>query len=345
MKWFPCACRARVFFDNSRCLSCQRELGFFPTLGRLAALAPSGPDTFTAVAHPRLHRKCQNYGELGVCNWMVPCDDESPLCLACRLTEVIPDQSDAANREKWARMEAAKRRLVYSLLRLGLPVIPKSAEPELGLAFEIKSDTASERVITGHENGRITLNLAEADPVLREKTRVAMNERYRTLLGHFRHEIGHYYWDLLLQDEPGLTAFRALFGDERQDYSEALQRHYAAGRGDWLGDFVSAYASSHPWEDWAETFAHYLHVVDTLETASAFGVNLGERSDQADAKSAFPELMARFVELTLVLNALNRSMGLEDAYPFQIGERAAAKLAFVHDVVQRRSRHTELASG
>lgn len=337
MKSFACACGARVFFDNTSCLACQRELGFFPGARKLAALEPVSEGIFSVAGEDALpHRKCENYSGLGVCNWMTPLSDDQPLCLACRLTEVIPDLSEAANRQNWAKMEAAKRRLVYSLLRLGLPVVPKRSDPERGLAFEIKGDLGDEHVVTGHENGRITLNIAEADPVLREKMRVSMNERYRTLLGHFRHEIGHYYWDCLLQASPLLERFRELFGDERRDYGEALEQYYAAAeRTDWLGEFVSAYATAHPWEDWAESFAHYLHIVDTLETAESFGMRLsGDRRKPGD----FARLMSDFVELSLVMNALNRSMGLDDAYPFQLGAGANRKLEFVHELVTTQKR-------
>jgi hypothetical protein len=70
---------------------------------------------------------------------MVPAGDEQPLCLACRLNNVIPDLSDPESRERWAKVESAKRRLVYSLLRLGLPLVPKSDSAENGVAFDIKT--------------------------------------------------------------------------------------------------------------------------------------------------------------------------------------------------------------
>jgi hypothetical protein len=332
MRWFNCECGARVFFDNTACLSCGRELGFLPEPRRIVALEPGTEAERVACGVSKRVRKCKNYETHGVCNWLIRADDENELCLACRLSEVIPDQSDAENRAKWAKMEAAKRRLVYSLLGLGLPLVPKSEDAQNGLAFEIKADTGNEHVITGHADGRITLNLAEADPVLREKTRVAMNERYRTLLGHFRHEIGHYYWDLLVRDSQNLDGFRQLFGDEQRDYTAALQEYYERKEQvSWSGDFVSVYATAHPWEDWAETFAHYLHMVDTVETAESFGLTLAKAQS---GKRDFDSLRSRFVELALVLNALNRSMGLDDAYPFTLGDVAARKLGFVHDVVR-----------
>ena len=92
------------------------------------------------------------------------------------------------------------------------------------------------------------------------------------MLGHLRHEIGHYYQPLLVTD---WERCRELFGDDREDYGAAMERHYASGPpADWPERFVSAYATMHPWEDWAETFAHYLHIRDVLQTAVAYGVTV-----------------------------------------------------------------------
>ena len=58
-------------------------------------------------------------------------------------------------------------------------------------------------------------------------------------------------------------------------YAAALQAHYAKGGdvGPWAERHVSAYASAHPWEDWAETWAHYLHMMDAVDTALGFGMS------------------------------------------------------------------------
>ena len=340
MRTFRCACGARVFFDNQSCLACGRELGFLPASLTLRAFDAAGDGSYrVAGGGDGAYRKCGNYAEHGVCNWMVEAGDAQTLCLACRLNNVIPDLGDAANRERWAAVETAKRRLVYSLLRLGLPLTPKSEDPEHGLAFDIKNDQPSQRVLTGHADGLITLNAGEADPVIREKVRVAMNERYRTLLGHFRHEIGHYYWDRLVRDAPTLDAVRARFGDERADYAAALAQHYASETPPIVPEgFISHYAASHPWEDWAETFAHYLHIVDTLETAQHFGFIAGLPAEATpEALGDFDRLMREWLELTIALNGLNRSMGLDDAYPFVISTGVRAKLALVHDVIRSPS--------
>jgi hypothetical protein len=283
-----------------------------------------------------------------VCNWLVPAEDPDALCRACRLNLVIPPLADPSARPAWARLEAAKRRLVYSLLHLGLPVEPKGRSPERGLGFSFLQDRQGAPVSTGHEGGVITINVAEADDAFRERVRVSLGEPYRTLLGHFRHEVGHYYWARLVERSRWLARCRDLFGDERADYAAAVKRHYDGGAPpDWPTRFVSAYASTHPWEDWAETFAHYLHMVDTLETARAHGLSVrpeaaaGAGTLQAPALSTrrldfhdFDDLLRGFAPVTLALNDLNRSMGLADPYPFVLCPAAVEKLRFVHDVIE-----------
>ncbi len=332
MKVFECECGARVFFDNSLCLSCSRELGFAPDLLRIVAFTSDGDGQIETTAGK--YRKCQNYLREGVCNWLVPADSDEELCQACRLNDVIPNLSEPENRLLWQDVEHAKRRLIYSLNTLGLPLLSKADDPVRGLAFDIKQSTGSERVLTGHAEGLITLNLSEADAAEREKMRVSLNERYRTLLGHFRHEIGHYYWDRLVADTGEHEAFRALFGDERADYAEALKVHYSKPPDpNYSATSISNYAASHPWEDFAETFAHYLHLVDTLETAEQYGFS------KVPAKTRdFEALMSEWYALTVALNALNRSMGLPDAYPFAITPPVKQKLDFVHELVQAARR-------
>jgi hypothetical protein len=213
---------------------------------------------------------------------------------ACQLNRTIPHLETPGNLLRWQRLEAAKHRLVYGLLRFGLPLTSRAEDPQAGLAFDFLADSGpafreNAQAMTGHSQGLITINIAEADDAERERHRQDMAEPYRTLLGHFRHEIGHYYWERLVRGGTWLEPFRALFGDERQDYGAGLERHYAAGpRPDWSQRFVSAYAGMHPWEDWAETWAHYLHIVDTLETANAFGLRVhpGTGRDSALAMTA-----------------------------------------------------------
>jgi hypothetical protein len=332
MKTFTCACGARLFFENSTCLVCSRELGFLPDRLTLSALEPRGDGRYQPTNGQGDYEKCQNYVEQGVCNWMIPTGEPQALCPACRLNNVIPNLDNADSRALWAEVEKAKRRLIYSLSRLGLPLVPKSEDSRTGLAFDIRAPDGGERVLTGHAEGLITLNLLEADPVAREKMRIAMKERYRTLLGHFRHEVGHYYWERLIRDAGNLERFRELFGDERANYADALQCYYGNAEAAQFADsYISSYAMAHPWEDWAETFAHYLHIVDTLDTAQHFGFTPDVQPGAPLADSAdFDLLMRAWVDLTVALNALNRSMGLADAYPFGISGKVRDKLEFVH---------------
>ena len=351
MKIFHCDhCQSLVFFENVTCLSCGNALAYVPDLGILGSLEPAGDNLWRSPlprAAGRTYRLCDNYTRHSVCNWAVAANDPHPLCESCRLTQVIPDLSRPGFHEGWYKLEVAKRRLVYTLLGLKLPLLNRTDDPRHGLAFEFLADAGSP-VLTGHSNGVITINVAEADDAEREKRRVRMHEPYRTLLGHFRHEVGHYYWDRLILNGPHLDGFRDLFGDERADYGNALQRHYQNGPPpDWQQRFVSAYASSHPWEDWAETWAHYLHMADTLETSAACGVRLRPRRKDEPALKVVPNpfndkpdtfdgLIDSWLSLTYVLNNLNRGLGLPDGYPFVLSVSAIEKLRFVHAVIGSR---------
>ncbi|MDX2052819.1 MAG: putative zinc-binding metallopeptidase [Polyangiaceae bacterium] len=338
MKRFVCECSAPIFFDNTQCLSCGRTLGYVP---ETFELKPLDFDGSVRVRGTRFV-KCRNYSQQGVCNWLVSESASDDLCSACELNRVIPDLAQAENRALWLEVEQAKRRLIYGLNRLGLAVTSKAKDPQAGLFFDIRADAGSERVLTGHNDGLITLNLEEADAAERERIRVSMKERYRTLLGHFRHEIGHYYFGLWAGKRLPNEQFRALFGDESANYQEALRRHYDRTDSTQFSDsFISFYASAHPWEDFAETFAHYLHMVDTLETAAAFGfvTDVGQslapqpRHSPQKGEIRFKRLMGEWVNLTVALNSLNRSMGLPDAYPFSISPKVVGKLAFVDALI------------
>jgi hypothetical protein len=254
---------------------------------------------------------------------------------------MIPNLDNPANGESWRKIEAAKRRLVSSLLGLGLPVVSKAEDPANGLAFDFLSEEGG-KVMTGHEDGIITLNIAEADDATREGIRQKLHEPYRTILGHLRHEVGHYYWDRLIDGTGWIERFRELFGDERADYAEALQTHYNQGPPpDWQERFVSSYASSHPWEDWAETWAHYLHIGDALNTADSFALDIDsvempidsfESESLSEPDDPFTRLVNSWVRLTAVLNELSRSMGFRDFYPFVLSNSSIRKLHFVHQV-------------
>lgn len=348
MKIFHCDhCQQLVFFENVACVKCERPLAYVPELADIASLEAAGENLWRSRAG-HTYRLCQNYSQHNVCNWAVPADDPAVLCASCRLTRVIPDLTVAENKQAWYRLEVAKRRLVYTLLALRLPLATKADDPDHGLAFEFLADAGApggQSVLTGHNDGVIIINVAEADDAKREKRRLDMHEPYRTLLGHFRHEIGHYYWDRLVRTSDRLDAFRQLFGDDRRDYAEALQRHYEQGApADWQERFISAYASAHPWEDWAESWAHYLHMTDVLETAAGCGLTLRPpRADEPSLKAAvdsrgtpprsFDRMIDAWFPLTYVLNELNRGMGLAEAYPFVLSRPAVDKLRFVHETV------------
>ncbi|WP_338758940.1 putative zinc-binding peptidase [Massilia sp. METH4] len=349
MKTFHCdKCSQQVFFENTVCLNCGSRLGYQPAHRTVNSFEQGEAGQWRSLNRRdagKLYKQCANYVQHDVCNWMLPADDPHELCESCQLTEVIPALSSEKNHILWSRLEAAKRRLLFSLATLRLTPAPKSEEPATGLAFQFLEDMApNERVMTGHANGVITLNIAEADPAERERTREQMHERYRTLLGHFRHESGHYYFDRLVADSEWIGEYRELFGDEREDYGAALQRHYNDGPpADWESRFVSSYASMHSWEDWAETWAHYLHMMDALETAHACGMSLNPtRPDEPSLEipvppvkaDTFEETLNEWFALTYVLNSLNRSMGMPDSYPFKLSTPVLDKLAFVDKVVR-----------
>jgi len=364
---YQCQCGRPVFLHNSQCLACHTPLGYvIERLGvvPLAPVAQEGaePDTFTVFGDTNgmRYRRCTNLMTRAACNWMVPAPREgddpafntdglSPgFCLSCSVTRTIPDLSIESNGELWRKLELAKRRLVSQLLALGLPVVTRLSDPAHGLAFDFLSKMpGGPHVMTGHEMGLITLNAEEAEDVVRERIRAEMREPYRTLVGHFRHEIGHYYWDLLVFPTPWIEGFRELFGDERADYATALRKHYDNGPPpDWANRFVTSYASSHPWEDWAETWAHYLHMADTADTAMSFGVdaqNVELTSDlfgpedlwqpEHPEAARFLDFLNGWVRLTNVLNELSRSMGQPDYYPFVLPRVAVGKLQFIHEVI------------
>ncbi|HEY0258020.1 MAG TPA: putative zinc-binding metallopeptidase [Candidatus Methylacidiphilales bacterium] len=353
MKTYTCTCGQLLFFENVSCTSCLREVGFLPDLICASSMDPANDGCYAPTAleaKGRIYKKCQNYSKAGVCNWMVPVENtKDSFCVSCRLDTMIPDQSVPQNVLLWALTEAAKRRLVYSSLRLKLPLANRDDDPKGGLGFRFLADTTNpdgtvSHVMTEHDHGLITLNIAEADDAAREKIRLGMKEPYRTLLGHFRHETGHYYWDRLVDNSKFLEPFRELFGDERQNYDEAMKKYYASGApANWQDNFISVYATMHPWEDWAESWAHYLHIQDTLEVAADFGL-VGKRikidpkgnaeGTQASIKAKpFDQVLDAWAELTVALNSINRSMGLRDLYPFILSKTVVDKLYFISEVI------------
>ena len=349
---YRCQCGRPVFFLNSQCLACGAALGYDPRIAEVRTLLPAGEGLWQLAGQvdaPRNYRRCANFESPAGCNWLVGADDPTPHCASCRLNRTIPDLNDVDNQRYWRAIENAKRRLVAQLLGLGLPVRSRvSEDPQRGVAFDLlRSPPEGPRVLTGHASGLITLNVLEADDAQREQIRHALREPYRTLLGHFRHEIGHYYWDRLIVGTRWHEAFRQVFGDERADYAAALKANYENGPpSDWPNHFISSYASTHPWEDWAETWAHYLHIYDSLDTALGFGLTADDvelqlepfrledlyDSQHPDA-GRFLELLNSSLELITVLNELARSLGQPDIYPFVLSRPVVRKLHFIQLVV------------
>lgn len=332
MKQFSCECGQRIFFDNLQCTQCNKALGFDPESLSLLTLRAAEDSGYAASSGTR-YRLCKNREEYQICNWLISADSPESYCLSCRRNLVVPNLSNSRNLVLWGRLEQAKRRLLYTLLSLHLPLDGIENTPRM--AFQFLEDqranplVSEELVATGHHEGTITINLAEADDALRHAVKEGMQERYRTLLGHFRHESGHYYFESAVSYD--IAGFRAHFGDEQINYEDAIRRYYESknAHSDWVQSFISQYASAHPFEDWAESWAHYLHIVDTLETAAASGVV------QTAGVVGSEGWLATWMDLSITLNELNRSMGTDDAYPFVLSPIVTEKLKFIHRRVER----------
>jgi len=342
MQNFICGhCGQLLYFENIRCEHCGNSIGLMEKGDELMALSTKEGEAF--VFEKESYQYCANHA-YGVCNWLVPAEGPDAFCKACELNHIIPNLGEATYRAYWTRIEAAKHRLVYGLIRLRLPLVSKVKDPEKGLRFNFVAEKQGEKVFTGHDNGIITINIAEADDIQREMTRLNMHEPYRTLLGHFRHEIGHYYWDVLIRDGGRLASCRKVFGNDRVDYGKALQRHYKEGpRAGWMDRYISAYASMHPWEDWAECWAHYMHIMDTMETAYVYDMRIRPRISPTDTMAAavnfnpyeepsFERIIGQWLPLTYAMNSLNQSMGTGFLYPFVIVPAVMKKLSYIHSV-------------
>ncbi|MBN7800553.1 putative zinc-binding peptidase [Algoriphagus aestuariicola] len=346
MKLFECAnCSNPLFFENTYCEKCGHQCGFSVTALDMLTFRPERIPMISDKSR-RAYKYCKNL-EFGVCNWLIPADRSDEFCIACALNRTIPDLSDSENTAKWRKLEVAKHRLVYQLARLGLPLSSKMLVPEGGLCFDFISKTNDSKVMTGHADGVVTILLSEADSVHREQIRTQLSEVYRTLIGHFRHEVGHYYWDQLVAGrEQAQSSFRNVFGDERTNYGESLSRYYEQGAAaDWQNSHISAYASAHPWEDWAETWAHYLHILDMAETAYYFGLSVrpkvkskilrGTIETDPYSISKFEKIFHAWMPVSFTINSLNRSMGVPDAYPFVVSPAVLEKMNTIHRLIKR----------
>ncbi len=334
MRQFNCTCGNALFFESTQCVACARVVGFDPDSMELLSFNWSPQGELEAIPAGQF-KYCKNYNDYSICNWLIPHESNDHYCRACELNEIIPQVTSPDRRLWWHNLEQAKRRLIYTLLKLKLPVYSKHRGRSDGLAFAFLEDRRmnpnieQEIVTTGHADGLITIYLGEANDAARESERITMGESYRTLLGHFRHESGHYYFNRLIKGTTRHKDFKVLFGDDSADYALALQQYYEAPPppASQTG-FISDYAQSHPLEDWAECWAHYLHMVGTLETANAHGV-----THMNPLTHPIDEWLREWPRVTLLLNELNRSMGLRDAYPFVLSAMVIAKLRFVHQTV------------
>ena len=345
-----------MFFENNQCVACLSELGWCPSCSSLRSLVRDSNGGYRC-GHDScglMLTKCHNYAVESVCNRCVVADtlsevttnDTYAFCDHCRFNDTIPDLSVAGNREKWLSFEQGKRRLLYTLDLLRLPYGDENDDDEPRLSFDFKEDVIpeskwwrmkpkEERVYTGHASGKITINLREADHVEREKARVSFNEAHRTIVGHFRHEIGHYYWDLLIKNKCEADCAK-VFGDhENPSYGDALQKYYDEGPPTgWQSHFISSYATMHPWEDFAETFATYLNMVSVLDTA----LNMGFISNLDLTHTDVKTISEQYVRLGVLMNELNRAMGLLDLVPQVLAPQIIEKLAFVHDMLRRAAK-------
>lgn len=338
MQRFACGnCGHGLYFHNTRCLKCDFPVGFAPDSMVMATLSPANGGGFTDIGRKtgRVYAFCDNHDE-GVCNWLVPFDAPQKLCRACSHNRMIPNLAVPANLQAWYELERAKKHLIYALLRLRLPLDGASVgRGRMVFDFVEKSGIT-------HFDGVITIDVSEVDPVERERQRQILDEPYRSLLGHLRHESGHFYWMLLIDAGGPIDKFRALFGDERAPYLAALSKFRTDGPpADWQDRHVSAYASSHPWEDWAETWAHYLHVVEGLDTAEAQGIAplTGPRAGSGYVRSPyeaidFGAVVEDWIDLSVAMNEMSRSIGHPDYYPFVLTPVAIEKLCFVHEAVK-----------
>jgi hypothetical protein len=349
MKLFRCDhCGHALYFENVVCEHCGHRLGYEPQANALVSLNAHAHDgTWLAPHLPgKAFAFCAN-AEFGACNWLVEVGSGQRFCRACRHNDIVPSMEDPQNVLRWQVLERAKKRLVYSLLRMRLPLATRTQDPVHGLSFRFLNETQSVApVLTGHIGGVVTIALTEADDAQREYRRTQFNEPYRTLLGHFRHEIGHHYWDILVANGPQHGRFRELFGDESRPYDAALQGYYTGGSPqEWQSNYISGYATAHPWEDFAETWAHYMHLVDTTEMAAAFGVRTRPALDPTGELTTLisfdpytvgtiKELIDDWVPLASLINNLNRAVGQHDAYPFVLTPTVIEKLGFIHQLIR-----------
>ena len=330
---FFCACGAPVFFDSNECKACQRKIAFNPATLRFHPLEQVSNNVSSIDVEPSWHL-CENGVHYDVCNWLRPSSAESKLCFACQFNRYIPNLSRANNTRLWRVLELNKRHLLLNLITLGIPCINSWNAPNEGFLFDFLEDfrdgiEEGTFVTTGYAGGIITINILEAEPLSRVAQQQASNEVYRTVLGHMRHEIGHHFFQCIKGDQMLHSNFEQKFGSSSLDYNNALAEFYASGPDvNWSEYCITAYASAHPMEDWAETWSHYLHIYDALDTAFNFGLV----SENPNVLSIHDKI-SHWRQFSVALNEMNRSMGMSDIYPFVINAQVEDKLAFVEKAI------------
>jgi hypothetical protein len=334
-RWSCAKCGSSVGFESSQCWHCHSQLGYVPDEIAIVVLEPQ-PDGVSFRSGEQHVWRCLNaaWG----CNWVIPARTADEWCRACRLTRGRPDDGRPNAVAAWASAEAAKRRLVHQLDCLGLAVEALTPDQSNGLMFDfVQLD--DDAVTTGYGEGVVTLDLAEVGDEHRERIRRQLDEPFRTVIGHLRHEVGHHYFQRLIGQSDDLDQFRVLFGDERTSYPEALADHYAAPATWDAEHFVTAYAMVHPIEDWAETFAHYLHIGDAIETASAYGLGVDGTTLTAETERAtgFRAVLRHWQRLADALAAVADGLGTPPPYPFQLSTQVERKLEFVDTQVNKHS--------
>jgi hypothetical protein len=356
MRLFECDISGMpIYFDNTVSIgAANAPVGFVADTLTLHSLQRIDDALWSIPSRPgEAWRFCANR-KIDGSNWLIRADDPHRFAIPARYNRVMPSPQRAEDRERLHKLGAAQRHLFYSILRLGLPCPGRDVDAQHGLVFDFLQDSSDPDgklipAMTGHEDGLISLRAAEADDDVREAVRVSMGEPYRTLLGHFRHEIGHFYFQQLVARSDMLEDARRLFGDEREDYAAALQRNYEEGPpSDWPEHFISTYASCHPSEDFAECWAHYFHIVDTLESARAFGLSIDPKTHQdleaqvrfdSYRASSAQQLVDAWVPISLALNTFQRSMGQADIYPFVLPVPVIEKLDFINRLIAKSRRH------
>lgn len=346
MKIFQCGhCNHAIYFENLTCENCGHLSGYRAADRKILTFAPN-TKTLISDREQLAYKYCKNKA-YNVCNWVIEKESEEEYCSACQLNRTIPNLGNkkSDNYANWKQLEIAKHRLIYQLQKIGLPLPSKEKDDVRGLCFDFVSRIHNSKLMTGHANGVITILIREGDSVLREQARKQLFEPYRTLIGHLRHEVGHHFWNQLIRDNPRkLKAYRAIFGNETKDYGKALQAYYKAGAPEnWQENYISTYATSHPWEDWAETWAHYLHIMDMVETAYFFRLHVKPEGEGNGLKTKvsfdpyrvknFDRIVQKCIPLTFAVNSINRAMGIPDVYPFVISPAIIEKLRFIHQLV------------